>query len=56
MTGNPDASGCEIDIEKLLEYIIDLYKDNPDVFAFDEELQRLIETVIGNREDDYGGE
>ncbi len=55
MTGNPDANIYGYDIERLVEYLLDLYRENPDNFNFDEELKALIETVIGNREDDYGG-
>ena len=55
MTGNPDANIYGYDIELLIEYLLDLYRENDAVFDFDEELKRLIETVMGNREDDYGG-
>ena len=55
MTGNPDAYGYGLDIERLVEYLIDLYREDDTRFDFDEDLKRLIETVIGNREDDYGG-
>ena len=55
MTGNPDASDSGLDIEKVIEYLIDKYREEPSYFDFDEELRLLIETVLGNRDDDYGG-